>query len=284
LKGIVIDGHACDDPDCLCRDVYLRAVEFDSKDIQFYHDYKGMNAIYTKIIKKRINDGQFLSAALDIDSGNLTARGDQPLDTAMAELLIRVDRLIEEKKLLKLFRTRWNIAKKVNAKAYMDKDWSWWEPGVLVAWREVFPDDWSLLVYEDDGKVFLDDSYCVTPGCSCKEVAISILKTSSIKTEALGTIFLNFATWRVKNIEEDTASYEKLDLIWAEFNDTYPDLKQIVVRRHKEIRKAMADVFHQRKAKQNYPKAISAKVGRNAPCPCGSGKKYKKCCLGKSGK
>jgi SWIM/SEC-C metal-binding protein len=24
--------------------------------------------------------------------------------------------------------------------------------------------------------------------------------------------------------------------------------------------------------------AISAKVGRNDPCPCGSGKKYKKCC------
>ena len=23
------------------------------------------------------------------------------------------------------------------------------------------------------------------------------------------------------------------------------------------------------------------KIGRNAPCPCGSGKKYKKCCLGK---
>jgi len=26
----------------------------------------------------------------------------------------------------------------------------------------------------------------------------------------------------------------------------------------------------------------AAKVGRNAPCPCGSGKKYKKCCLGKT--
>lgn len=22
-------------------------------------------------------------------------------------------------------------------------------------------------------------------------------------------------------------------------------------------------------------------IGRNDPCPCGSGKKYKKCCLGK---
>lgn len=31
---------------------------------------------------------------------------------------------------------------------------------------------------------------------------------------------------------------------------------------------------------QNPPKTVtvSEKVGRNAPCPCGSGKKYKKCC------
>jgi len=25
------------------------------------------------------------------------------------------------------------------------------------------------------------------------------------------------------------------------------------------------------------------KVGRNEPCPCGSGKKYKHCCMGKEG-
>ncbi|MDP6121128.1 MAG: SEC-C metal-binding domain-containing protein, partial [Rhodospirillales bacterium] len=25
----------------------------------------------------------------------------------------------------------------------------------------------------------------------------------------------------------------------------------------------------------------TGQTGRNAPCPCGSGKKYKKCCLGK---
>ena len=29
------------------------------------------------------------------------------------------------------------------------------------------------------------------------------------------------------------------------------------------------------------PVRREAKVGRNAPCPCGSGKKYKRCCLGK---
>ena len=26
---------------------------------------------------------------------------------------------------------------------------------------------------------------------------------------------------------------------------------------------------------------INEKIGRNDPCPCGSGKKYKSCCLGK---
>ena len=29
------------------------------------------------------------------------------------------------------------------------------------------------------------------------------------------------------------------------------------------------------------PVTPSAKLGRNIPCPCGSGKKYKKCCLDK---
>ncbi len=29
-------------------------------------------------------------------------------------------------------------------------------------------------------------------------------------------------------------------------------------------------------------KATAPKVGRNDPCPCGSGKKYKQCCLGKA--
>jgi len=33
-------------------------------------------------------------------------------------------------------------------------------------------------------------------------------------------------------------------------------------------------------ALQNWPETVitEEKVGRNAPCPCGSGKKYKKCC------
>lgn len=40
-----------------------------------------------------------------------------------------------------------------------------------------------------------------------------------------------------------------------------------------ERRKELTREFRQSKI------AVSSKVGRNDPCPCGSGKKYKKCCL-----
>jgi preprotein translocase subunit SecA len=33
--------------------------------------------------------------------------------------------------------------------------------------------------------------------------------------------------------------------------------------------------------RKGQPARVPPKVGRNAPCPCGSGKKYKNCCLKK---
>jgi len=32
------------------------------------------------------------------------------------------------------------------------------------------------------------------------------------------------------------------------------------------------------------PVRVAKKVGRNEPCHCGSGRKYKKCCLSKEGR
>jgi len=37
-------------------------------------------------------------------------------------------------------------------------------------------------------------------------------------------------------------------------------------------------VTNQSDAVEKKPVHAGAKVGRNDPCPCGSGKKYKKCC------
>ncbi len=46
---------------------------------------------------------------------------------------------------------------------------------------------------------------------------------------------------------------------------------------HNEIEQFRENSLSENTAKQK-PVTASIKAGRNDPCPCGSGKKYKKCC------
>jgi Mlc titration factor MtfA (ptsG expression regulator) len=56
-------------------------------------------------------------------------------------------------------------------------------------------------------------------------------------------------------------------------------------RKHPELYAMLEQVFHQdprgrfEKALASMVKPTSSPLGRNTPCPCGSGKKYKHCCL-----
>lgn len=59
----------------------------------------------------------------------------------------------------------------------------------------------------------------------------------------------------------------------AEWLYTIPAWDEILTKeKQKEIKRAYGDSVTVR---------IEEKIGRNDPCPCGSGKKYKKCCLNK---
>jgi preprotein translocase subunit SecA len=78
-----------------------------------------------------------------------------------------------------------------------------------------------------------------------------------------------------------------MDMIVRVKEDTVQKLCMVQIRREEEVTKI------EEKRRQDYvmsrgedtPAAATikrdgAKVGRNDPCPCGSGKKYKKCCGG----
>ena len=48
-----------------------------------------------------------------------------------------------------------------------------------------------------------------------------------------------------------------------------------------EIDKVAKQKEFQRASEERKKKEPTVKIGRNDKCPCGSGKKFKKCCLGK---
>ena len=74
--------------------------------------------------------------------------------------------------------------------------------------------------------------------------------------------------------DESKGSWEKEKV---EDDDNLRLLEAICVQH--EIDHLMGKTIHERKIDTTYK--AEAKVGRNEPCICGSGKKYKKCCIGK---
>ncbi len=71
------------------------------------------------------------------------------------------------------------------------------------------------------------------------------------------------------------SSNEENDLDFKLLKDRYDRMKKITLAQHLTEEKGSDQ------SKQSSENTVAVKVGRNDPCPCGSGKKFKKCCLSK---
>lgn len=82
--------------------------------------------------------------------------------------------------------------------------------------------------------------------------AKDFLKTNAIDQEIIDGMEVNY--YKIKNDEEISAWWNN------NLEDVSPENKNII------------------KEKKKNKKTKKEKIGRNNPCPCGSGKKYKRCC------
>jgi uncharacterized protein len=71
---------------------------------------------------------------------------------------------------------------------------------------------------------------------------------------------------------------EKETDLWASLFAVLPAAIQ-ALQDHAAVLEKERQADHAESLRRGRP-VIAEKIGRNAPCPCGSGKKYKKCCLG----
>ena len=65
---------------------------------------------------------------------------------------------------------------------------------------------------------------------------------------------------------------------WAAFRQEEPSKAKVQADAWKKIGRRMQKQIKEKRPAPP-PDRAAKKIGRNAPCPCGSGKKYKKCCL-----
>jgi uncharacterized protein YecA (UPF0149 family) len=94
--------------------------------------------------------------------------------------------------------------------------------------------------------------------------------------DAVGTVLLDISGPTGFKIKEKTAECGPEPLIedlWT-FYEQRHDVARFLRRREAQLKEVGATLWHSvAKAAQTAPK-----TGRNDPCPCGSGRKFKKCC------
>lgn len=147
-------------------------------------------------------------------------------------------------------------------------------PGTMIAYDALFPADWDLVVMHEGDPYWAVDLYCHNPQCTCAEVTISFYK---LATGANSPPYVGEARLEIDDDDLNVVrSSPEVDDLVAEFLDEYED--RLVVR-HAEARRAV--LRFGRPPRQAKPAALpqAGRIPRNAICPCGSGKKYKRCCI-----
>jgi hypothetical protein len=152
---------------------------------------------------------------------------------------------------------------------------------IMQTYNDILPFAESMQMVVDGIEYVVLDQYCVRPACGCTDAHLNLLPikegSGALVTTGLATVNYEARTWDPVDNEPlpfDVATFKRL------MECTSPNLYRKLQARHKKLRAIYAHCRKRGRA------AISdsipqERVGRNDPCPCGSGKKFKKCCMDK---
>jgi hypothetical protein len=124
------------------------------------------------------------------------------------------------------------------------------------------------------------EQYCLNPACKCNEVLLGFIKIQPERKlqEIEFTIRLQFDDYQY-SIEDHRCSKKIVDEITAFFLDQKKPKLGLLKTHYEDMKRAGKEILGRGKKGTSQPVRKAPAVGRNDPCPCGSGKKYKKCCL-----
>lgn len=170
------------------------------------------------------------------------------------------------------------------------------ETKAMVVYCDIFPGPelWSFS-YGSETYIVVDQ-YCALPECPCQDVMLTFYIAKKDVSKLLFAVRLKENGQFVE--EESSINHDKMKQLLNAFELKVPHLQAELLFRLKKA-KEFGRMMHkedipkrricallenlssepQDKPPQSVePVSTGEKVGRNEPCPCGSGKKYKRCC------
>jgi len=176
--------------------------------------------------------------------------------------------------------------------------------GELISWPEVTCDEEDLqesdrqfgffFVYEGSDYL-IDDHYCLNPACDCRLVHIGFFERIEspgnkihIRQRFRAAFTLDGQFEKITLCEKGQHGFERIARAWREhlgerfetFRERYEQIKAIGRRSMPSDVPAprAIKVVKQGRREPLDASSTAARTGRNDPCPCGSGRKFKRCC------
>jgi hypothetical protein len=151
--------------------------------------------------------------------------------------------------------------------------------GAMSVYSDVLPFGDRLLVTIDGRQCVIYDHYCLQPKCPCANALLDIVYVDEVarKGKSIGAVWVNYRKRRWK--PEDLPVSQDLGTLSTCVERDIPDLYAALQKRHARLREIYASCRNRMYPPQKSVQRV--RVGRNDPCPCGSGLKFKKCCLAK---
>ena len=150
----------------------------------------------------------------------------------------------------------------------------------MQVYTDILPFGDRLLVAIDGVPHLLSDQHCVRTGCNCTEtyIEVSEILPDGKQGEHAGTILVDYARrqWRAGPNDEPPRD---LPALMQRIETAMPDFYTRISRRHAKLEAIYRHCMKRYLASTRATMPPPGNVGRNDLCPCGSGKKYKKCCM-----
>lgn len=153
---------------------------------------------------------------------------------------------------------------------------------LVQAYNDILPFGDTFRATIDGADYVALDQYCLRPSCRCTDAVLNLIPTDNLgKTVAsAGAVRVGYEAVNWEPVAGEPLPCDVTDLRGL-MEAASPDLYKLLRARHKRLRAIYA---HCRRRELEALQAVlgAGVIGRNDLCPCGSGKKYKKCCLGKA--
>jgi len=210
--------------------------------------------------------------AIDLDTREVyPPLGDRPLDVAghpaLREVIGRMDDDV-----LDAIARNWYRAKGKEPPTEAGGDGAkieveGWHPGDLVIWDDARPSLRSDTYVFGDRVFEVFELYCVDPDCHCCDVIVDF--TPVMPRGAPHPGHVEFDGKEATLHPDHERHRERLAQLWSAYCERHPRYAERFGNRSAVMHGLGGRIIG---------KASLPRVGRNELCPCGSGKKYKKCC------